>query len=142
MPNFTITQRTPLFKAANIASERLGIADADTEIEGEKKDGNAFIKTRIDKVSVEEGFISVLAVEEKPSLPQPISDDRVGVFIALVTRMARDLKTDRDYMLAAAYARTRNLQALGSDPGPIGPFQLTAKEWADAITGGPARGRP
>src|SRR3954468_21443904 len=112
MANFTVIQRTPLFKAANMASPVLGIADAATEIEGEKKDGNAFIKTRIDKVSVEEGFISVLAVEEKPTLPQPISDDRVGVFIALVTRMARDLQADRDYLLAAAYAGTNNLKAL------------------------------
>lgn len=139
MADFTITQDTPLFAAANIASTSLGVAKAGTEIQGEVAVG--FVKTRIDSVAVGDGFIAFQALQEKPALPQPIPEDRVGVFIALVTRMARELETDRDYMLAVAYARTRNLQALGSDPGPIGPFQYTAKEWADAITGGPARSR-
>lgn len=140
MADFTVTQNTPLFKAANITSDVLGIAKAGTDIQGEE--ANGFVKTRIDTVAVGEGFISFLALEERPTLPQPITDDRVGVFIALVTRMARDLETDRDYMLAVAYAGTKNLKELGGvGAARIGPFQLTAKEWADAITGGPARGR-
>jgi uncharacterized protein (TIGR02594 family) len=139
MADFTITQDTPLFQAANMASAILGIAKAGTEIQGEEAHG--FVKTRIDSVAVGDGFIGFGALKDKPTLPQPISDDRVGVFIALVTRMARDLKTDRDYLLAVAYARTNNLKALGAGAGPIGPFQFSAKEWSDATTGGPARGR-
>ncbi|TAJ40223.1 MAG: hypothetical protein EPO55_09470 [Reyranella sp.] len=139
MADFTITQDTPLFEAANIASKSLGVAEAGTEIQGEVAQG--FVKTRIDSVAVGDGFIAFQALRDKPTLPQPIADDRVGAFIALVTRMARDLKTDRDYLLAVAYAGTNNLKALGEDPKPIGPFQYKAEEWAAATTGGPARGR-
>lgn len=140
MADFTITQDTPLFQAANMASHILGIAKAGTDIQGEEAHG--FVKTRIDSVGVGDGFVAFLALQDKPTLPQPIPDDLVGVFIALVTRMARDLATDRDYMLAVAYARTRNLKELGGAGAErIGPFQFTAREWADAIASGPARGR-
>ncbi|GEP58356.1 phage tail tip lysozyme [Reyranella soli] len=139
MADFTVTQDTPLFSAANMHSPMLGVVKAGMDVQGEEALG--FVKTRVDKVSVEEGFVFFGALEEKPSLPQPISDDRVGVFIALVTRMARDVGADRDYMLAAAYAGTANLKSLGGPgDGPIGPFQHSAKEWSDAITTGPAQG--
>ncbi len=139
MADFTVIQNTPLFSAANMASTVLGVVKAGTDIKGEEALG--FVKTRVDQVSVEEGFIAFLALQDKPSLPQPIDDDRVGAFIALVTRMARDVGADRDYMLAAAYAGTANLKNLGGPgDGPIGPFQLSAKEWSDAVTAGPARG--
>lgn len=140
MADFTITQDTPLFEAANMTSAILGVARAGTEIQGEEAHG--FVKTRIDSVALGDGFIGFGALQDKPTLPQPIPDDLVGVFIALVTRMARDLKTDRDYLLAVAYAGTNNLKDLGgADATRIGPFQYTAKQWADAITSGPARSR-
>ena len=34
MTSYTVTQRTPLFQAANMASPRLGIAEAGVDIEG------------------------------------------------------------------------------------------------------------
>ena len=139
MTSYTVTQRTPLFQAANMVSPRLGIAEAGTDIEG-AADTGGFVKTRIDSVAVGDGFISILALADRPTLPQPIPDDMVGVFIALVTRMARDLATDRDYLLAVAYAATNNLKALGgAADARLGPFQYTEKEWKDAITAGPAR---
>lgn len=139
MADFTVTQDTPLFSAANMHSPTLGVVKAGMDVQGEEALG--FVKTRVDEVSVQEGFVFFGALQEKPSLPQPISDDRVGVFIALVTRMARDVGADRDFMLAAAYAGTANLKSLGGPgDGPIGPFQLSAKEWSDAITTGPAQG--
>lgn len=141
MTAYRITQRTPLFKAGNIMSDRLGIVEVDTEIDGAEVSGG-FVRTRIDAVSVDEGFVSRLAAEPQPTLPQPIPADRVGAFIALVTRMARDCETDRDYLLAVAYAGTTNLTKLGGEgDARIGPFQLTADEWKDAITVGPARAR-
>jgi uncharacterized protein (TIGR02594 family) len=140
MALYTITQRTPFFKAANMASPLLGIANAGTEIEGTEENG--FIKTRIDAVAVGEGFVAFQAALERPSVPQPILPDSVGFFIALVTRMARDLETDRDYLLAVAYAGTTNLRELGgANDARIGPFKYTAQEWSDAITAGPARGK-
>ena len=139
MTSYTVTQRTPLFQAANMVSPRLGIAEAGIDIEG-AADTGGFVKTRIDSVAVGDGFISILALADRPTLPQPIPDDLVGVFIALVTRMARDLATDRDYLLAVAYAATNNLKALGgAADARLGPFQYTEKEWKDAITAGPAR---
>ncbi|MBY0324874.1 MAG: TIGR02594 family protein [Reyranella sp.] len=139
MADFTVTQDTPLFAAANMASPMLGVVKAGMDIQGEEQQG--FVKTRVDQVAVEEGFVAFLALQEKPSLPQPISDDRVGVFIALITRLARDVGADRDYMLAAAYAGTNNLKNLGGPgDGPIGPFQMSAKDWNEAITTGPAQG--
>ena len=139
MTSYTVTQRTPLFQAANMASPRLGIAEAGADIEG-AVDNGGFVKTRIDSVAVGDGFISILALAEKPTLPQPIPDDMVGVFIALVTRLARDFATDRDYLLAIAYAGTNNLKALGgAADARLGPFQYAEKEWKDAITTGPAR---
>ena len=140
MAEFTVTQDTPLFKAPNMASEILGIAKAGTDIQGEEEHG--FVKTRIDSVAIGEGFIAFVALQDKPSVPQPIADDQIGVFIALVTRMARDHATDRDYLLAVAYAGTKNLKELGG-PGAarIGPFQYDAEEWVAAITTGPAKGR-
>ncbi len=98
MTSYTSTQRTELFQAANMVSPRLGIAEAEIDIEG-AADTGGFVKTRIDSVAVGDGFISILALADRPTLPQPIPDDLVGVFIALVTRMARDLTTDRDYLL-------------------------------------------
>lgn len=139
MADFTVIQDTPLFAAGNMASPVLGVVKAGTDIQGEEAQG--FVKTRVDQVSVDEGFIAFLALQDKPSLPQPIADDRVGVFIALVTRLARDVGADRDYMLAAAYAGTSNLKNLGGPgDGPIGPFQISAKDWSEAITAGPAQG--
>lgn len=139
MADFTVTQDTPLFSDANMHSPTLGIVTAGMDVQGEEALG--FVKTRVDKVSVQEGFVFFGALEAKPSLPQPIGDDRVGAFIALVTRMARDVGADRDYLLAAAYAGTNNLKNLGGPgDGPIGPFQISAKDWSDAITSGVAQG--
>ena len=127
MTSYTVTQRTPLFQAANMASPRLGIAEGAFDIEG-AVDTGGFVKTRIDSVPCGDGFISILALADRPTLPQPIPDDLVGVFIALVTRMARDLETDRDYLLAVAYAGTNNLKALGgAADARLGPFQYTRR---------------
>src|SRR4051812_17708271 len=121
MPKYRVTQDTPLFKAANLMSENLGIVKAGTEFQGSKVGG--YIKTRIDSVATGDGFVSALVVSLLPTVPQPLPPERIGDFIALATKLAWDLKIDRDYLLALAYARSHNLNALGgADDVRIGPF--------------------
>jgi uncharacterized protein (TIGR02594 family) len=137
MPSFRLTQDTPLFKASNHVSPILGIVKAGTEFQGDVQ--GAYIHTRVDSVAIGDGFVSVGAVVPHPTLPQPIPAERLGDFIALVTRLAWDNKTDRDFLIAVAYAGTHNLTALGgANDARIGPFQFTAKEWESATTAGPA----
>jgi uncharacterized protein (TIGR02594 family) len=92
-------------------------------------------------VSPDEIYIPILNAEpDSPLSPEPILPDEYPLFCDLVTKLARDIKTDRDYLMGVAYAETDDLKELGAaGDGKVGPFQFTAAEWNAAITTGPAK---
>jgi hypothetical protein len=113
--------------------------------EGELIDGidvDGWIKTHFDGVVPDEVYIPIPghAIPDAPLSPVAILPDEPPLFCDLVTKWARDLKTDRDYLMGVAYAETNDLKELGAaGDGKVGPFQFTAAEWDAAITTGPAK---
>jgi uncharacterized protein (TIGR02594 family) len=139
MTDFITTQDAFLFKAPDTRSDRLGVVREGTVFQGSLAEAG-YIKTQIGSVSPEPGYIHPLAKREVLASPEPIAPDELGVFCTLLTRIARDVGTDRDYLMAVAYCGTENLTKLG-DAGAkrVGPFQFTQEEWKEAITTGPAK---
>lgn len=140
MSTFIIFKPAFLFKAPDLNSERLGVVKDGTKFEGTKQvDG--FIKTRIPEISPQDGFVLMSGfAQDVVTAPEPIHPDDTDAFCALVTRAARDSSTDRDYLLAAAYALSKNLTDMGkADSAKVGPFRYSEAEWNTAITTGPAK---
>jgi uncharacterized protein (TIGR02594 family) len=104
---------------------------------------DAWIKTHFDGVSPDEVYIQIpghAAALDASLSPEPILPDEYPLFCDLVTKYARDIKTDRDYLMGVAYAETNDLKDMGAaGDGKVGPFQFTAAEWNAAITTGPAK---
>lgn len=141
METFRIFRRTPLFAKPDPFSDSLGDVEVNTAFKGEARD-DGFIKTTIPKISPTEGFVLMAGAAERIlTAPEPVHPSDVDAFCALVTRAARDASADRDYLLAVAYALTKNLTEFGDVSGArVGPFQLSEAEWNAAITTGPAQG--
>jgi|GEM_PF-2361351 len=138
MGTFKATIKTPLLSKADSNSTLLGDVAKGTKFVGELR-GN-FIKTRIAAISPTEGFVKFLgaSVEVVP-LPS-LAEEEFGAFCDMVTRVARDSKANRDYLMAVAYCGTNNLTDFGpEDSTKAGPFQLDEVQWKAAIApGGPA----
>src|SRR5271166_4656439 len=132
MAEFKTIRETSLFKIADRKSASLGTLQEGTLFNGDL-DG-AYIKTHIDAVSPEEGYVFGLHAAEVLSAPEPIAQDEHSEFCDLVTTWARKIRIDRDYLMAVAYCGTKNLEDLGGPgDGKVGPFQFTAAEWHAAI---------
>jgi uncharacterized protein (TIGR02594 family) len=141
MADFISTRAAFLFKAPDTKSDHWGVVPEGTIFQGSLAEAG-FIKTRIEKVSPNEGYVHPLAAQEAVLSPEPIAPDELGVFCTLVTRAARDAGADRDYLMAVAYCGTENLTKLGNAGGNrVGPFQFTEPEWSSAITTGPGKDR-
>jgi uncharacterized protein (TIGR02594 family) len=134
MPSYRTDVETPLFKARDLASEKLGTISAGTVFTGEQI-GN-FIKTKISTISSEEGFVRFGGASSEIPEAQPLTAADFGNFCDLVTRAARETGADRDYLMAVAYDATNNLTNFGAAGSPkAGPFQYTAEEWQTALAG-------
>lgn len=134
MPSYRTDVETPLLKARDHASEKLGIVPAGTIFIGEQV-GN-FIKTKISTVSSEEGFVRFAGASSEMPEAQPLTVADFGNFCDLVTRAARETGADRDYLMAVAYDATNNLTNFGAAGSPkAGPFQYTAEQWQTALDG-------
>jgi len=134
MATYSIFKAAGLFREADTGSERLGTVPIDTTFVGTPvQDG--FIKALIPSVSPTEGFLLEEGhAEELLVTPVPIHSRDVGTFCALVTRAARDASTDRDYLLAVAYDKTKNLAEMADAEGKkVGPFRYSEEEWSAAI---------
>jgi hypothetical protein len=135
MTTWRTNHDTALLKAADATSTQLRPVDAGTVFQGTVQDG--FINTTIEGVS---GFILHLRANEIPTEPDKIAPEEIGLFRDLVIRTAEMASADPSYLMAVAYAGTKNLQDLGTPgEGKVGPFQFTAQEWHTAITTGPAK---
>ncbi len=134
MATYTIFKAAGLFREADFTSVRLGTVPIDTTFVGTPQ-GNGFIKARIPSVSADEGFLFEDGhAEELIVAPVSIHSRDVGTLCALVTRAARDMSTDRDYLLAVAYDQTKNLSEMADTEGKkVGPFRYTEEEWSAAI---------
>jgi|SRR6516165_8315975 uncharacterized protein (TIGR02594 family) len=157
MTSFITTRGAFLFKQPDPRSTRLGQISAETSFEGESAEGG-FIETHIKDISGEIAdrspeltdhpqepmYIDEARARKALIAPETISknDHEDDIFCILVTRFARDIGTNRDYLMAVAYSGTENLAKLG-DVGAkrVGPFQFTKEEWNTAITTGPAKDR-
>jgi uncharacterized protein (TIGR02594 family) len=141
LATFVTTRSAFLFKAADEFSDHLGVVPDQKIFQGKSVE-QGFIETRIEDVSAELGYVDEARARRVFAAPQPIGPDELGIFCALVTRLARDVGTDRDYLMAVAYCGTENLTKLG-DVGSkrVGPFQFAEAEWNAAITAGAAKDR-
>jgi hypothetical protein len=146
MTTFVIVKAVCLLEKPDAGSRKLGTVLRDTEVRGELRD-DGFIATSgpvpvwmgHGSMATASGFMTFLdfariVLEE----PVPMRDNDDEVFCAAVTDAAREASTDRDYLLAASYALSRNLTDLGTGAGRAGPFGFTADAWAEAIGPGAA----
>jgi len=82
----------------------------------------------------------VRPVEEKPQI-EPILDAEHDAFCIKVTQAAREFGPERNYLMAAAYCGSKNLKDLGTSTSEkVGPFQITAQDWAKGILMAKAKG--
>jgi len=141
MTRYQIFSKVNIRKAATPQSEKLGELDPPTEIEGTELP-SGYIQTNIPSISADDVFV-LKAGNAAPILvaPIPFGPANAEALCALVTASARDASTDRDYLLAVAYALTNSLaNPVSADGKKVGPFQFTAEDWKAAITTGPAKG--
>jgi uncharacterized protein (TIGR02594 family) len=134
MTTFATFDAAFLFKDADLGSTRLGVVPKATVFEGVTQ-SNGFVKARIPSVSPDIGFVFMDGfVEELQTEPVPLHARDVDAFCALVTRAAREASSDRDYLMAVAYALSDNLADMGpSKDGRVGPFRYNETEWAELI---------
>ena len=97
---------------------------------GEDAVGGDVRRTDVDPpVIIPFGFAEPLE-GDVPKITTP--DDKIR-FCETATVIARQEKTDRDYLVSVAYYHSANLTKFGKfTDSRIGPFQFTIKEWIAA----------
>ena len=139
MIGFRTTQNAQLRKTASRAAPSLAMVPSGTVFVGDD-DVDGMIKTQIIALSPEVGFINSAHAVEVDVEPEPIQAEGILIFCRIVTKVARDLGLERDYLMALAYCRSQNLTAFGgAESKEIGPFQFSEADWKAAITTGPAK---
>ncbi|HEX2887825.1 TIGR02594 family protein [Vineibacter terrae] len=115
----------------------------DRVFEGERVEGvSPFVRIIDPSPPGPNAFILENSVQEIVAqvTPEPIAADEHETFCRLVTRAARKHGPERDYLMAAAYASSRDLADFGTAQSrTIGPFQISAEDWTEAITTGVAK---
>jgi uncharacterized protein (TIGR02594 family) len=142
MKNYRTTVDTDLRAAPSVTAASLRRVVRGTEFAGQIDAGGLFIATSA--FGPHQGFVDLFDVLElgEAALKTMMESDH-DTFCVLVTEAARHVGwlrgtgADRDYLLAVAYAESRNLTDMGTVQD-AGPFRFTAAEWQAAIQG-PAR---
>ncbi|MBL6653996.1 MAG: hypothetical protein ISP49_20540 [Reyranella sp.] len=148
MATFVTNKAVFLFEKPSPTSTNLGTIARETTLKGKLRNEDGFIETT-DPVKVKKadgsfdtatGFLMFLDFARQGlDDPMPMSPADAGIFCALATDAAREASTDRDYLLAAAYALSGDLQNVGTAATKAGPFRYSESQWKEATETGAAK---
>jgi hypothetical protein len=140
MATFEIIKSAFLFEKQDGDSANLGTVPRGTVLKGKLLDSGFIevsepvqVKKADGSMAAATGFIFFLGFAGKRQeevVAMGGTDNEV--LCASVTDAAREASTDRDYLLAVAYALSKNLADLGTAAGRAGPFGYTADAWKQA----------
>ncbi len=145
MAKYRVVEASAAVRSAQffVESNVIGAFAKDRIFEGERVEGvSPFVRVIDPSPPGPNAFILENSVQEIVTqvTPEPIAADEHETFCRLVTRAARNHGPERDYLMAAAYAGSRDLADFGTAQSrTVGPFQIAAEDWTEAITTGVAK---